>query len=231
MSVLLLSSWLAYSATIQGKVSLAGPPPPEIEVDLTNYPDCRKNRSSRLTTRHYVTGPDGGLANVFVYVSKGLEGRKFPLPIDCPILDQVADEFQPYVMGLRAGQKFQIKNSDPFLNNVHAMPKLNREFNIAQPLKGMVAVRQFDSPEVLIRLKCEVHPWEFAFIGVVDHPFFAVTKPDGTYQLPPELPAGNYVISAVHPKSGTNTHSIAIRANETKVVNFVFPSRSVAAKP
>ena len=214
-------SWCADGA-VTGMIKLQGKPPAEIRVDLSLFPECRQVHPEPLFTRHYLVDPEGGLANVFVYIKKGLEGRVFAAPTNRPLLDQKNAGFQPYVLGLQTGQKFRIRNSEPYMDTVHAMPRLNAEFNIAQPLTGMVSLRQFDKPEVLIRVKCEVHPWEFAFIGVVDHPFFAVTGKDGAYQFPPDLPPGHYVVEAVHPKAGTRSAEITVQPGRAQTVDFTF---------
>jgi len=214
---------------VQGKAVLRGTPPPEKVVDLSGFDEVRRaypELVGRLRTRHYRVSADGGLANVFVYVKRGLEGRSFPISINTPLLDQTQAGFYPYVLGVRTNQTFLIRNSEPYLDTVHALPKVNREFNIAQPARGMVSAQQFEKPEVLIRLKCEVHPWEFAFIGVVEHPFFAVTEEDGQYRLPRGLPAGKYVLEAVHPKAGRQTREVEVAEGQNQSVNFTFEAQA-----
>ncbi len=127
--------------------------------------------------------------------------------------------FEPYMMGVVAGQTFQIRNSDPTMHNVHATPKINREFNLGQPLQGQVTERSFPLPERFIRLKCDVHPWMFAYVGVVDHPHFAVTGKDGSFKLP-NLPAGKYTIEAFHLKAGTAIQEITVGADDKKTADF-----------
>jgi hypothetical protein len=216
------------AAQITGMIRLQGTPPPEIRVDMSAFPECVRVHPEPLFTRHYVVSASGGLANVFVYVKKGLEGRGFPVPTAVPLLDQTNAGFYPYVLGIQVGQKFRIRNSEPYMDTVHALPRLNPEFNIAQPLTGMVAIRQFDIAEVLIRVKCEVHPWEFAFIGVVAHPFFAVTGQDGSFRFPPELPPGDYVIEAIHPKAGSREASITVGPGQAQTVDFTFEPKRTA---
>src|SRR5437867_2135776 len=111
------------AADITGKVVLKGTPPPEIKIDpLMADPNCGKLHTEPVTTRHYLVSKDGGLANVFVYVKKGLEGKTFPTPAEAPVMDQVGCLYEPYVSGLMVNQKFKIKNSDSFMHNVHATP-------------------------------------------------------------------------------------------------------------
>src|SRR2546430_14492760 len=104
----------------------------------------------------------------------------------------------PYTTLFRStNQKIKIQNSDPTMHNIHATPKNNprQEFNLAQPVKGMVTEKSFDTPEVLVRMMCNVHGWMFAYIGVVDHPYFSVTEKDGSFKIS-GLPAGDYTIEA-----------------------------------
>jgi hypothetical protein len=225
---LLAARWLGEAAEVRGKAVLRGPRPLEMVVSLTGFPEVTKaypNLVGKLTTRHYVVGRDAGLANVFVYVKDGLQGRSFPVLTNTPVLDQTNAGFYPYVMGVMTNQTFLIRNSEPYMDTVIATPRANAEFNIAQPLTGMVARHKFEQPEVLIRIKCGIHPWEFAFIGVVEHPFFAVTDADGRFSLPTGLPAGRYELEAVHPKAGRQTQTVTLAEGETKTVEFVFEAK------
>ena len=182
-----------FAADLTGKVTLKGTPPPELTIQMDAT--CGKLHAAPVTTRHYMAAPDGGLANVFVYVKSGVSGQAAASK-DIPILDQVNCMYEPYVLGAMTNQKFKAKNSDGFLHNVHPTPKVagNTEKNAAQPVKGMETEFSFAKPEVLVRFKCDVHPWMFAYVGVVDHPYFAVTGKDGTFKIP-NLPPGKYSIS------------------------------------
>ncbi|MCI0748824.1 MAG: hypothetical protein L0Y58_25740 [Verrucomicrobia subdivision 3 bacterium] len=196
IAALLGSIHFAAAADISGKVRLKGTPKPEIPIQLDAM--CGKLQPKPVTTRHYVVGQDRGLANVFVYIKQG--AQKAPPAGEATMLDQVGCMYEPYVMGVVAGQKFKIKNSDPLLHNIHATPKVNKEFNFAQPTKGQENERSFDQPEVLVRMKCDVHPWMFAYIGVVDHPYFAVTDKDGNFTIK-NVPPGKYTLEAYHQKA------------------------------
>jgi hypothetical protein len=191
---------LASAADITGKVALKGTPKPEITIDMASDPKCGALHSAPVTTRHYVVGPGGALANVFVYIKSGAKPSAAP-PADSPLaLDQVGCEYMPYVNGVQVNQKFKIKNSDPTLHNVHPLPTVNKEFNIAQPVKDQVNEKVFDKPEVMVKFKCDVHPWMFAYLGVLEHPYFAVTDKDGNFKIS-GLPNGKYTIEAYHVKT------------------------------
>jgi len=130
------------------------------------------------------------------------------MPTEKFLLDQVNCEYTPYVGGVRKGQTIAIRNSDPTLHNVHATPKINKEFNFAQPVKGMVTEKSFDKAEMPpIRFKCDVHPWMFAYVGVFDHPFFAVTDKEGNFKIS-GLPNGKYTLAAYHRRTHTTTDGV-----------------------
>ncbi len=201
----------AGAGDITGKVSLKGTPKAEIPIDLG--PSCGPLNPNKVTTRHYVASKDGGLANVFVYLK---DAKAAPATGEGPLLDQVGCMYEPYVIGVVAGQKFKVKNSDPTLHNVHATPKINKEFNFGQPLKGQVNEKVFDQPEVLVRVKCDVHPWMFAYIGVAENPYFAVTDKDGNFKIS-GVPDGKYTVVAYHLKThGANpgvTQSVDVKGS------------------
>lgn len=117
-----------------------------------------------------------------------------------------------------------IINSDPTLHNIHAMPRVNRGFNIAQPRRGMKTERTFTQPEVMIRVKCDVHPWMASYIGVLEHPYYGVTGADGLVTLK-GIPPGEYVIAAWHERYGEQEERITIGAAEEKSIEFRFKER------
>ncbi len=209
LTVAAVAGTFATAAEISGKVTLTGTPPPEKPIALDAQ--CGKLQEKPITTRHYVVGADKGLGNVFVYVKEGAKAT--PATGKGPTLDQVGCEYNPYVMGVQAGQAFDVKNSDSVLHNVHTLPKNNKEKNVGQPVKGMVTPFTFDNPEVLVKFKCDVHPWMFAYVGVCDHPYFAVTDKDGNFKIS-GLPAGDYTIEAFHLKAGAKTEKVTVGGDD-----------------
>jgi plastocyanin len=172
-------------------------------------------------TEYFVVGPDSGLENVFVSVKSGLGARTFPAPTAPVVLDQQGCHYTPHVVGVQVGQPLEIVNSDDTLHNVHAVPQVNEEFNIGQPIKGMKNTRKFTAREVAILFKCDVHGWMNAYVGVVEHPFFAVTAGGGRFSLE-TLPPGTYEIEAWHEKLGTETQTVTVGEKETKDISFTF---------
>ncbi|HMJ90268.1 MAG TPA: carboxypeptidase regulatory-like domain-containing protein [Candidatus Acidoferrum sp.] len=217
-----LAGSCASAADITGKVKLSGTPPPEKQIQLDAT--CGKLHAKPLTTRHYMVGEGSGLGNVFVYVKEGAKPAPAPAGKG-PTLDQVGCEYTPYVMGVQAGQHFDVKNSDTFLHNVHSMPKVegNKEKNVGQPIP-MKSDFVFEKSEVLVRFKCDVHPWMFAYVGVVDHPYYAVTDKDGNFKIS-GLPAGNYTVEAFHLKAGAKAEKVTLAA-DNKTLDFTLEAKA-----
>lgn len=206
---------------ILGTVSLLGSPKPEVPIDLG--PQCGRINRKPVTTRHFVVSPEGRLANVVLCVSAGLRpGFSWTLPETLPLLDQVGCMFEPYVLAVQTNERFRIRNSDPELHNVHATPRLNKEFNFAQVADGPGVLKSFSKAESFIRLKCDVHPWMFAYVSVLDSPFFAVTDTNGGFRLPAGIPAGRYRVTAAHLKAGLLEKEVTLGDGEQRTLHFQF---------
>jgi hypothetical protein len=208
----------ATAGSLSGRISFAGTPPAALPISMKSDPNCMPNGT---TTETVVVGGDGGLQNVFVYVKDGLGDLKFPVPTAAVVLNQQGCRYLPHVLGIQVGQPFEVLNSDMTLHNVHALARTNREFNAGQPLQGVRNTYTFTAREVMVPFKCDVHNWMNAWVGVLDHPFFAVTGADGSFEIT-GLPPGTYTIEAWHEKLGTQTQSVTIAASETAMAAFTF---------
>jgi plastocyanin len=213
----------ASAATINGTVTFEGTPPANAPIRMNADPYCLTANKEPQTQETFMVR-DGKLGNVFVYVQDGLGTRTFPVPTAAVVLDQQNCRYRPHVFGVMAGQPIEILNSDTTLHNIHATPATNPEFNTAQPIKGMKMTHVFPAKEdkVVVPFKCDVHSWMNAFVGVLDHPYFAVTGEDGTFSIK-DLPPGTYTLAAWHERAGTKTVSVTVAAKETKGdTNFAF---------
>jgi plastocyanin len=212
----------ATAGSVTGMVVLDGTAPKNLPIKMNADPVCVKEASGTQLQETYVVGSDGkALGNVFVYVKDGLGNYVFDTPSEMAHIDQKGCRYHPHVFGVRVGQAIEISNSDPTLHNIHALPKDNTEFNTAQPLQNMKITHTFDKKEVMVPFKCEVHGWMNSYVGVLDHPYFAVTSDSGKFELK-DLPPGTYTVEAWHEKLGTQTQSVSIAAKETKDISFTF---------
>ena len=209
----------ATAGNVSGMVMMNGELPAAEDLMMNSDPVCAMSATD-TQTRTFV-GSDGHLGNVFVYVKEGLEGQSFPAATGAVTLSQQGCRYTPHVMGIQVGQTFEIVNSDPTLHNIHATPAANEEFNMGQPIQGMRFERTFDNVEVMVPFKCDVHGWMSAYIGVLDHPYFAVTATDGMFDIS-TLPPGDYVVEAWHEQLGTQTQNVTVATGQTAEVSFSF---------
>jgi len=207
---------------VLGTVRLAAPPPRRKPIPMDADPACAALHSAPMLSEAIVTGADFGLRWAFVYVRKGA------LPVASPshpvLLVQDGCRYEPHVLGIQVGQLLLIRNNDSLLHNIHALPFSNKEFNFGQPSKGMEEARQFITQEIMVKVKCDVHPWMSAWIGVLEHPYFAVTDAAGAYSLP-ELPAGRYELEVWHETYRSVSRTIDLRPGDRVEANFQLDAR------
>jgi plastocyanin len=211
----------ATAGSISGHIRYVGRKPARKMVDMSGDPACVEAHHGKAYDESLVVNPNGTLANVFVYVKSGLEGKTFETPTTAVTIDQHGCWFHPRVLGIQTGQKLEVVNSDPVTHNIHPQAQINREWNHSQGAGDPPLARKFLKPEVMIRVKCNIHSWMHAFIGVVDNPYFAVTGGDGNFQIN-NLPPGNYVIEAWTETLGTQQMNVTVPASGKAESSFVF---------
>ena len=210
----------ASAADITGTVTLSGTPPPEkVNELIKNDPNCGKLHTDDVKTQFYVVGANNGLRDVVVTL-KGITGKSTGATAAPAMIDQKGCEYFPYIMAVQTGQKITVKNSDPVLHNIHPTPASsgNKEDNKAQTPGAPDLTFTFPAAESFLRIKCDVHPWMFCYVTVVDSPYFAVTDKDGNFKIA-DVPPGKYTVEAVHRKAsgGTpETKEIEVKADGAK---------------
>lgn len=209
----------ATAGDITGKITLSGNAPAPQVIDMGSVPDCGKQHSEPVKTQLYVVGPAGELKDVVVSI-KGVTGKSTGESAEPLVLDQKGCEYIPYIAAVQTKQKILVRNSDPLLHNVHAMPANagNKESNKAQIGGAPDIAVSFADAESFLRFKCDVHPWMFAYVTVVDSPYFAVSGKDGTFKIA-NVPPGKYTLEAAHRKAGVATQEIEVKADGA-VANF-----------
>lgn len=210
------------TAIISGRVRFDGPAPPGETVRIDADKDCvALTGSDHQPAQFIVLGTGDALQNVFVYVKDGLGKQTFPIPPAPVVLDQQKCRYLPRVLGVRVGQPLEVVNSDPLLHNVRSEAEINQPFNQGQPVQGMKFSHTFTTREVMVSMKCDVHAWMNAYVGVLDHPYFAVTGEAGTFSLP-NLPPGTYTVEAWHERLGVQASQVTVGPKESKDVVFTF---------
>lgn len=212
----------AKAATITGKINLEGDPPKVRPINMSAELDCKELHTGAVMPE-VVVAKDGKLQNVFVWVKSGLGDKKFEVSSEPVRLNQKGCVYVPHVLGLQTNQLIKIANSDPMTHNVHPLPKKNREWNKSQSPGASELEYRFPRVELKLAVKCNIHPWMRSYIHVVEHPFFAVTGADGTFEIK-GLPAGAYTIEAVHERLGEQEISVTVGDAESKDVELTFKS-------
>jgi plastocyanin len=224
--------------SVSGVVAFVGTPPPAKPIDTSADPVCGQKNPNLATDDNIVK--DGKLANVFVYIKDGTtaDGKKitaysFATPTAEVALDQNGCHYAPHVLGLQVNQKLKITNSDPTQHNVHPQPKNNPEWNQTQPNGAPPIEKTFNRAEVLIPVKCNQHPWMKAYVGVMKHPYFAVSAADGSFELK-DVPPGKYTVVAWKEGGATGsekTLEVTVPANGAAKADFSFGTATAGNKP
>ena len=211
----------AKAAIVTGIVITSGRIPPPVPVDMSEDPACVEAHKEGRYDGPVVMNGIGGLSNVFVYIKSGLEGKAFAPPSTPALMDQNGCWFHPRVLGIQTGQVLKVTNSDPVTHNIHPLAHINREWNHSQGEGDAPLARKFIKREVMIRVKCNIHGWMRAFLGVVEHPYFSVTGADGRFEIR-NLPPGEYVLGAWHETLGEQERKITVTPSGHLETHFQF---------
>jgi plastocyanin len=227
LAIGLLTSFAATSAfagaTVTGTITYDGKIPNLKPLAMDADPACASKHSAPVANEALKLGSGNTMGNIIVSVKSGLPaGKTYPAPTEAFVMDQSGCQYKPHVFALQVGQPLKILNSDGVLHNVHALPKVNGQFNMAMPATRKEAEHKFEKVEPnAFPVKCDVHPWMTAHVSVFDHPYFNVTKEDGKFTIK-DLPAGTYEIEAWHEKLGSKVEKVTVADGESKTVDFKF---------
>lgn len=212
----------AQTGTISGMVKYSGAPPKMELIKFNSDPVCAKLTTGPVYREDIILNKNRTLRNVIVALKQGPAGRVAP-PTAPATLDQKGCIYIPHVIAVMTGQELRILNSDPTFHNVHGEPKANPRFNLPMISdKAQTITRKFDKPEAVpFPIVCDVHPWMLTWVGVYDHPFFAVTGDDGSFAIR-NVPAGDYTVVAWQEKLGMQQQQVKLGGGETKSMEFIF---------
>ena len=209
-----------FAGEVTGTVKFIGKGPKAKPIRMDADPVCAASHKVAAKAETFIMDKDGNLANVIVYL-KGVKYNGKP-PSTPAVLDQAGCVYSPHVIGIQTGQEVKILNSDATMHNIHALPKVNREFNKGMPKSLKEISTIFDKAEDVFVIKCDVHPWMKNYTQIFDHPYFSVTGTDGKFSIP-NVPDGTYEIVAWQEKFKKKalTQSVTVKGGAASV-NFEF---------
>ena len=208
-------------ASLIGTINVKGPVRKPVRIDMAADPICVQ-LAGKAVTEHLIVN-ENKLVNVFVYVKNRelFQTYRFDSPTSEVILERQNCRFVPRMLAVRVNQPIIMRNSDRTHHNTHPTPRLNKEWNRTQPPGAEPLRDTFTRPEVLIPFKCNQHPWERAYVAVMDHPFFAISDGFGNYEIS-GLPHGTYTLVAWHEDLGEQEMELTLVAGESRRVDFTF---------
>ena len=217
--------------SVTGKISYNGAAPEPKKIDTSADAACTA-KSPNLTSEEWAV-KDGKVANTFVYIKDGtlsdnskISDWSFDVPSSPATLDQNGCHYKPHVLGVMTKQDINITNSDPTQHNIHFTPNpaKNPDWNQSQPNGAAPLLHKLNVAEVMVPVKCNQHPWMKSYVGVLKHPFFAVSGEDGSFTIK-GVPPGKYTVVAWH-EGGANgtekTMQITVPASGSVTADFTF---------
>ena len=206
------------TGTITGEVRFSGPVPAMGTINFGSFRECSAQHDGPVPTGDVLVH-EGTVENAFVWIVKGLEDRVFAVPTEPVVIDQKGCLYVPHVAGAQVGQPIRFVNSDRTLHNVHGKPKVASDWNIALARQGADRTIHVDEAEVAISVRCDLHPWMQGWLGVVDHPYFAVTGADGRFTLP-AVPPGEYTLAVWHERFGRQEQTVSLEPSGSASTTF-----------
>lgn len=169
----------------------------------------------------------GGIANVVVYLQKKptTVHPELAKSKDAEVVfDQKGCKFLPHVLLVRTDQQVRVLSADAVAHNTHSYPLKNKQENfIVSPndRTGVAVPKQALVERLPSKIGCDIHPWMQAWWVILDHPYAAVTKSDGTFEIK-DLPVGDHVFTVWQEKVGyvDKMYKVTVKAgnNELKPV-------------
>ena len=201
---------------IEGVVYFDGKAPARAVLDRQVDPVCAK--STKRSEAILVS--DGKLKDVHIHLA--LSPGSYRTPTAPVVIRQTECMYYPRVVGIMLKQTLEIHNDDPTYHNVHGRQETKTAFNLGHPASAPPIVRKTLPPAgEILTLGCDVHPWMQAYAVVTAHPYFDVTKQDGTFTID-KIPPGSYTIKAWHPTLGRRSNRVRVRSGKASPIEIRF---------
>ena len=214
---------LSTVGTISGSVRFEGPVPAQSVMQLGGWSECAAQHEGTVYAGDVLV-TNGKLQNALVYIEDGLGERVFAVPEEPVENDQKGCIFLPRIMAIRVDQPLRYLNSDPMAHNVHGLPRNSSHWNFSLGLKGTSRSITVEAEEVGIEVKCDIHGWMRGYLGVFDHPYFALSDQGGTFRLA-NVPPGEYTLATWHERFGTVSQKVVLPEKGEAEVTLTFQAK------
>lgn len=199
--------------SVAGRVTYRGEPPVPATIKVTKDLEVC---GTEKTAAELIVGADKGIKNVVARLLDVRRGKPLSNKRSTTI-DQKNCEYSPRILLFPAGTRVAIENNDGILHNTNVVAEKNPSFTVAQPKFRRVVERRIDDPEMPMRVRCDVHSWMASWWIAQEHPYYAVTKTDGTFVLS-DVPPGHYTLELWHETLGRATQPVIVNPKaETRV--------------
>jgi plastocyanin len=207
---------------IRGTIHFSGAAPKPLKIDMSMDPACGLSKMDNMAEQYTVSG--NKLANVLIYIKSGIAPTTAAPDAPHVILDQKGCRYTPHVIAVQQGASVEFHNSDPTMHNIHITSDSGGTFDVSQAPLGQPQTQQFNTPGIMMPIRCNNHPWMNAFINVIPTPYFDVTRADGNFTIT-GLPPGTYTLAAVHEKLGEQDVQVIVPAKSTAKEDFTFTAK------
>jgi hypothetical protein len=188
-------------ATLKGSFKLEGTPPARQPLGVSkDHEVCAPGGKQVLSEELVVDSATNGIKDVVIYLASP---GKFPVgdpkwehsdyaakataTLD---YDQKNCVFLTHMFAMRSKQKAKVMNSDPVGHNTNIQGTgKSAQINATIPSGSSTTYEPGGEAPEPFSVSCAIHPWMSARMIVRDSPYFAVSKPDGSFEIA-NVPAG-----------------------------------------
>jgi plastocyanin len=187
---------------------------------LNLYRDWKLSDTSPIPSEKLIFSKiNNGLKNAVVSIKDITRGKKRVVPTIRPIIDQQNNIFIPHVTAILVGTTIDILNGDKELHTIHTRTIKNQPFNLGTTYRQRIA-KTFEYPEI-IKLTCDIHKKSYAWIVVLDNPYFDITDRNGYFEIC-DIPPGTYKFQVWHEELGNLEKEVTVHPKEITSIELVY---------
>jgi hypothetical protein len=207
-------------ATIRGRFVYEGDapqmPPYQVNKDQAT---CAPGGQAPPQETLVVDSATKGIANVAIYPRKVSRVHDEAGPKTEPfVFDQKQCVFLSHVFAVTVDQPIEIKNSDDVGHNTNITGQ--NTFNQTIPSGGSSPFAAKREEALPASISCSIHPWMRAYILPRKNAYFAITAPDGSFEIT-NLPAGEEIeIQVWHESAAGGNGALFVESDAAKELKW-----------